>query len=143
MKIGAAIVLGILIGWLIEWLIDWIYWRRKREVIKASAIDTSQEVTRVVEPAGAVENLMEENARLKSRLEQFINVPDDLKLIKGIGPVIERKLINAGVDSFEKLAKLSSTDLESILGEVIQRLSNEKELLAQAREFADRKNQGV
>lgn len=143
MKIGAAIVLGILIGWLIEWVIDWIYWRRKREASKAPSIDTSQEVTRVVEPASAVENLMEENARLKSRLDQFINVPDDLKLIKGIGPVIERKLINAGVDSFEKLAKLSQTDLEGILGEVIQRLSDEKELLAQAREFADRKNQGV
>ena len=143
MKIGAAIVLGILIGWLIEWVIDWIYWRRKREAIKASSVDTSQEVTRVVEPASAVENLMEENARLKSRLDQFINVPDDLKLIKGIGPVIERRLINAGVDSFEKLAKLSQTDLEGILGEVIQRLSDEKELLAQAREFADRKNLGV
>lgn len=143
MKLGAGIVLGILIGWLIEWIIDWLYWRRKREAVTTETIETATEATRAVEPASVVENLMEENARLKSRLEEFINVPDDLKLIKGIGPVIERKLHNAGIDSFEKLAELTRFDLENILGEVIQRLSDEKELLAQAREFADRKKLGV
>lgn len=143
MKLGAGIVLGILIGWLIEWIIDWLYWRRKRAAVTTETIETGTEVTRAVEPANVVENLMEENARLKSRLEEFINVPDDLKLIKGIGPVIDRKLRAAGIDSFEKLAELTQIDLESILGDVIQRLSDEKELLAQAREFADRKKLGV
>ena len=42
-------------------------------------------------------------------------VPDDLKLIEGIGPQIERLLNNAGIQTFRQLSETSSEHLETIL----------------------------
>jgi len=40
--------------------------------------------------------------------------PDDLKLISGIGPTLEKKLTACGVVSFRDLATLSDADIERI-----------------------------
>lgn len=61
---------------------------------------------------------------------------DDLKIIRGVGPAIERKLNNAGIFTFAALSKLSAQDLENILGSQIRRLQNENDLIAQARDLA-------
>jgi predicted flap endonuclease-1-like 5' DNA nuclease len=66
-------------------------------------------------------------------------VPDDLKVIKGIGPVIERKLNDAGIYTFEQLGNLTASGLRRILGNTIERLSDEEALLRQARDLARRK----
>ena len=66
-------------------------------------------------------------------------VPDDLKVIKGIGPVIERKLNEAGIYTFEQLGNLTVSQLRRILGNAIERLSDEEALLQQARDLARRK----
>lgn len=125
-------ILGLLAGWLIEWIIDWFYWRRKRAVC------------------------LEENARLKARLQELENeqtasrsydasveateiAPDDLTLIHGIGPVIADKLERAGVITFEALAALSSEQLKEILGDLVERLADEEDLLQQAKNFAKEK----
>jgi len=118
-----AFVLGLLIGWLIEWLIDYFYWRRRyadKETIHPQdyAIPHASTSVRVEEPEPVV--------------------PDDLKVIKGIGKVIERKLNEAGVYTFEQLGRLSPADLRRILGTTIERLANEESLLQQARELARR-----
>ena len=65
--------------------------------------------------------------------------PDDLKIVKGIGPVIERKLNDAGIYTFEQLGNLTVADLRRILGNAIERLSDEEALLQQARDLARRK----
>ena len=64
---------------------------------------------------------------------------DNLKIIQGIGPAIERKLNNAGIYSFAALARLSRADLENILGNQIKRLQDENNLIAQAKKLAKRK----
>jgi predicted flap endonuclease-1-like 5' DNA nuclease len=118
-------ILGLLTGWLIEWLIDLFYWRRRY---------AEKEVTYVAQPASA------------SRASSVVEVeppavkaaPDDLKVIKGIGPVIERKLNEAGIYTFEQLGNLTTADLRRILGNVIQRLADEDSLLQQARDLARR-----
>ena len=119
-------VLGLLVGWLIEWVIDYFYWRRRspeREVVYAPQAVAESRVApvREVEPAPAVKV-----------------TPDDLKVIKGIGPVIERKLNEAGVYTFEQLGNLTTADLRRILGKSIERLANEEALLQQARDLARR-----
>jgi NADH-quinone oxidoreductase subunit E len=63
-------------------------------------------------------------------------VPDDLKIIKGIGPVIERKLNESGIYTFEQLGNLTTAQLRRILGNSIERLSDEESLLQQARDLA-------
>jgi predicted flap endonuclease-1-like 5' DNA nuclease len=64
---------------------------------------------------------------------------DDLKIIKGIGPAIERKLNNSGIYTFAALAALGKKDLENILGSQVNRLQDENDLLAQAKKLARRR----
>lgn len=121
-----AFVLGLLIGWLIEWLIDYFYWRRRyadKEAIHTpdDAIPHQPSLVRMEEPAPVVQA-----------------PPDDLKVIKGIGNVIERKLNDAGIYTYEQLGNLTPADLRRILGNTIERLANEESLLQQARDLARR-----
>lgn len=120
-------VLGVLVGWLIEWLIDFYYWRRRR----------SEEV----EASARHEAIVSRAAALVSPEAKTVEKPatDNLQVIKGIGPVIEQKLNEAGIYTFEQLGKLTTADLRNILGDVIQRLANEESLLEQARELARKK----
>ena len=119
-------VLGLLIGWLIEWLIDYFYWRRRY---------AEKEIAYVPETAeNRVPQVMESEVQPAAPV-----VPDDLKVIKGIGPVIERKLNGAGIYTYEQLGNLTVADLRRILGNVIERLSDEEALLRQARDLASRR----
>ena len=126
MNTAAAIVLGLLIGWLIEWVIDWFYWRRPRSVpaqkpAEFSAFTSSQKTVRSKTPPAK---------------------PDDLVAIKGIGPVISRRLNQAGIYTYEQLADLTLDEFEEALGDLLQRFINERAILRQARELADKKNAG-
>ena len=61
---------------------------------------------------------------------------DPLEKIKGIGPVIKRKLNEGGVFSFAQLGALTPAKLEEIVGEEVRRLADEEELIRQAQELA-------
>lgn len=117
-------VLGLLVGWLIEWLIDYFYWRR-RSAEKGINVGGSSTAANRVASVDEVESLSAKPV-----------TPDDLKIIKGIGPVIERKLNEAGIFTFDQLGRLTPDDLRRILGNVIERLSDEEALLQQARDLA-------
>ena len=120
-------ILGLLVGWLIEWLIDYFYWRRRyaeKEVVHARRTTSESRVA----PVSTVKSQPAVKA-----------APDDLKTVKGIGPVIERKLNDAGIYTFEQLGNLTVADLQRILGKAIERLSDEEALLQQARDLARRK----
>lgn len=126
MNIAIALVLGLLIGWLIEWVIDWFYWRRPRsEPVQnppqVSAITSAQKTVRSKTPPAN---------------------PDDLIAIKGIGPVISKRLNQAGIYTYEQLADLTLDEFEEALGDLLQRFINERSILRQARELADKKKAG-
>lgn len=122
MNIAIAVVLGLLIGWLIEWVIDWSYWRRPREEkpVPASEPVKTQKIRYSSPPVGA----------------------DDLKKIKGVGPVIAKRLNAAGIYKFEQLADLTLDEFEEALGDLLQRFINERAILRHARELADEKARG-
>jgi predicted flap endonuclease-1-like 5' DNA nuclease len=69
-------------------------------------------------------------------------VPDELEIIKGIGPVIKHRLNQGGILTFEQLAGLTPARLREIVGDVIQRLADEDDIIAQAKELAARKAGG-
>ncbi len=123
MNTAVALVLGLLIGWLIEWIIDWFYWRRPRpEPVTESAV-----------PAPP------------SKMERFSKPPanpDDFTVIKGIGPVISKRLNQAGIYTYEQLAELTLDEFEEALGDLLQRFINERSILRQARELASKKKEG-
>ena len=120
-------ILGLLIGWLIEWLIDYFYWRR-RYVERETIHSHEKAYVRGASPMG--------DGRTQARAK--VN-RDDLKVIKGIGLVIERKLNEAGIYTFEQLGNLTAAQLRRILGDMVERLSDEESLLMQARDLARRK----
>ncbi len=122
MNIAIALVLGILIGWLIEWVIDWFYWRRPRQ-----------------EPAGvpASEPVPTQKIRYSKRPADA----DDLKKIKGVGPVIEKRLNKAGIYKYEQIAELTLDEFEEALGDLLQRFISSRRILRHAGELADEKRQ--
>ncbi|MCP4139790.1 MAG: hypothetical protein GY755_05785 [Chloroflexi bacterium] len=118
-------LLGVLIGWLLEWIIDWVYWRRKAQ--PEATVDNSAEL----------EAAHKEIEELKAELENCGEVRiDPLEKIKGIGPVIKRKLNEGGIFSFAQLGALTPAKLEEIVGEEVRRLADEDELIRQAKELA-------
>ena len=119
-----AFVFGLLVGWLIEWVIDYLYWRRRYAEIEVAR---SQPLEAIPVDAPVVAPIEEPGESPK---------PDNLKIIKGIGPVIERKLNETGIYTFEQLGNLSTAELRAILGDMIERLSDEESLLQQARDLA-------
>lgn len=123
MNTAVALVLGLLIGWLIEWIIDWFYWRRPRpEPVAESAVPA---------PPSKIERFSKPPAN-----------PDDFTVIKGIGPVISKRLNQAGIYTYEQLAELTLDEFEEALGDLLQRFINERSILRQARELASKKKEG-
>lgn len=127
MNIAIALVLGILIGWLIEWVIDWFYWRRPRQepaapsAVPASAPVPTQKIRYKTRPADA----------------------DDLKKVKGIGPVIEKRLNKAGIYKYEQIAELTLDEFEEALGDLLQRFISSRTIIGHSRELAEQKSQGA
>lgn len=113
-------VLGLLVGWLIEWVIDYLYWRRRYGGNEAQHAPQTM------------------SSEKPASVRAVRSTPDDLKVIKGIGVVIERKLNDAGISTFEQLGNLTPAQLRRILGSSIERLANEESLLQQARDLARR-----
>lgn len=89
----------------------------------------------VREPAAAADIIRQ--ARIAGGM---MKKPDDLEVIVGIGPVIARTLNNAGVFTFADLAALGVDELREIVGDRIQRLANEEDIIVQARQLAERQN---
>lgn len=146
-----AFILGLLVGWLVEWVIDWLYWRKRLQQNQAS-LQACQEKQKDLD--NQIKALITENEELKKQLKQtkpqvtasidadepaITPIPDKLQRIKGIGPVIEKKLNEAGVFTFEQLASKNTEYLREVLGAVIERLADEEEIIQQAQLFADQK----
>lgn len=69
-------------------------------------------------------------------------IHDDLEVIKGIGPVIAKKLNAVGIYSFAELAALTPERLRELVGDVISRLADEDSIIEQAKQLAAHESQG-
>jgi predicted flap endonuclease-1-like 5' DNA nuclease len=101
-------LIGLMTGLIIGWIIEWI-------------IDWAYWRKRYI-----------------SLEKKISNKKDDLKKIKGIGPIIEKRLNQAGVFTYKKLSKLDSSDLEAIVGNA-ERLADEKDMIKQAKKFTKKR----
>ena len=98
---------------------------------------------------GIAHRLEEINAQIKTlvndqqaaALTASAAEPDDLKLISGIGPVLEGKLNAAGIRCYRQIAGLTDADIDHLESEVIHlsgRIRRD-DWVAQARELHTRK----
>ena len=156
MRAFKVFIFGLLYGWVFKIAFDRIYREHELEDLRhenASLRDYIGSLEMQRQPASleAKSTLREQSApqavpeeapvepqaapaRAKRTSEK-----DDLKIIKGIGPGIERKLNDAGIRTFAALAALRKQDLENILGNQVRRLQDENDLIAQAKKLAKKR----
>lgn len=135
MNVIAVLVLGLLIGWLAEWVIDWLYWRNKIRPVAEENANLKEQIKILA----ARKNKRSQLSKTKPSRDRAGK--DNLQAIKGIGPVIAKRLNDAGVYTFEELAQITPDELEEILGALIKRFfPGEDSMIAQAKEFARQKS---
>ncbi len=145
MNILTALVIGLLIGWLGEWVVDWLYWRRRyaehqKALAEAQAAEAEarQQAAQMEERARTAESAL--GGPVISEPPTIARRPDDLTQIKGIGPVIARKLNAAGIMTYQQLARLKKDEFEAIIGDLVQRFVDEDGIIKQAQQLSE-KNQ--
>jgi predicted flap endonuclease-1-like 5' DNA nuclease len=137
MKAFKVFVFGLLYGWFIKIAFDRIYRDNDLEDIRNENASLNEYI-RTLESQLQPKSLESKSVKqVASQPEpvQAANTKDDLKMIRGIGPAIEKKLNNAGILTFEALAGLSVEELEHILGNA-KRLAQEGDLISQAQKLA-------
>src|SRR5215213_7572004 len=142
MRAFKVFIFGLLYGWFFKVAFDRIYRENEIDDIRNENVSLREYIqtletqlqarsieTRSMqrEPAAAPSQPAAAPAPASTPSEK-----DDLKLIKGIGPAIERKLNSAGISTFAALAQLSPKQLEDILGSQVRRLQDENDLILQA-----------
>jgi len=142
MKAFKVFIFGLLYGWFIKVAFDRIYRGNEMEDIRNENASL-KEYIRTLESklqAKSLESKSVPRSASQSQPEavQTGSKKDDLKVIKGIGPAIEKKLNSAGIHTFEALAQLTVEELENILGST-KRLVQEDNLIQQAKKLAQQK----
>ena len=143
MGVIASIVLGLLLGWLVEWVIDWFYWRARIRPMTEENARVTRDNTDLKERLATLETKVSRKSQLsKTRPRGERANKDNLQAIKGIGPVISKRLNEAGIYTFEELSRLSPDELQEIMGPLSKRFFPKQEsILTQAKDFAEQKAQ--
>ena len=148
MRVFKVFIFGLLYGWFIKIAFDRIYRENELEDLR-NENQSLQEYIRSLETRPQPKPAPRESKSAQPSSTQSPSQPaearaaaprtsekDDLKVIKGIGPAIEKKLNQAGIRTYATLAALSPGDLENILGNRVKRLQDENDLIAQAKQLA-------
>lgn len=137
MKAFKVFIFGLLYGWLIKVAFDRIYRENELEDIRNENASLKEYIRSLEAKLQSKSLATKSEARTTTRAKpvQTATGKDDLKVIKGIGPAIEKKLNDAGIQTFAALAQLTVEDLENILGNT-RRLVKEKDLIAQAEKLS-------
>jgi predicted flap endonuclease-1-like 5' DNA nuclease len=148
MKVMRVFLVGLVYGWLLKWVLDKIFLednlraltnenevlRQRLQTLEESRLQQNRAMQKP-EPAPLPVEDVEPVAVMGSG-----PVPphrDDLKMIKGVGPQIEKKLNTAGVYTFDQMSRLTTEQLQMILGGSKRNAQNTDNLINQAKKFAD------
>ncbi|WP_412559467.1 50S ribosomal protein L21 [Winogradskyella sp. MIT101101] len=81
--------------------------------------------TKKAEPKAAAKTEVKKAApKAKPAAKKATGKADDLKKIEGVGPKAAEAMVNAGLDTFAKVAKAKPEDIEAILAEASSRLAH-------------------
>lgn len=124
-----SVLVGVGIGWIVQWFfIDWPILRREAskpinllpdpDVVTGPKVGLGSTggdelVRHELEETHAA--LASANAEIERLRMWSLDERDDLTQIKGLGPVSERKLIDAGITTFKQLADLSPDEVITIV----------------------------
>ena len=148
MKVLRVFFVGLVFGWLMRWVIDKIFLEENLRLLTNENLVLKQRIHGLEAPRPHVASSLQraEPAPLPIENVQPIAmsgpgpiVPhrDDLKLIKGIGPKMEKKLNDAGVHTFDQMSRLTTAELQAVLGLSKRVVQNSDNLISQAKKFAE------
>lgn len=143
MKVLKVFLLGLMYGWVLKLLIDRIYRTDEIEEMRMENASLKQYTYS-----------LEKQVRQRPPASQFVTPPatrpvqpaapvqtegrrDDLKLLKGVGPTIEKRLNDAGIYTFADIAGFAPEEVEGMLGN-LKRVSG-RDLIAEAKRLAGKK----
>jgi predicted flap endonuclease-1-like 5' DNA nuclease len=147
MRAFKVFIFGLLYGWFIKLAFDRIYRENEMEDLRNENNSLREYIGSLemrLEPKSLeAKSIQRERSAASAQPEPVeaaapapVSEKDNLKAIKGIGPAIEKKLNDAGIQTYAALAALSTQALEDILGSQVKRLQNENDLIAQAKKLA-------
>jgi predicted flap endonuclease-1-like 5' DNA nuclease len=158
------VVSGAIVGFVVEWLIDEAY-RKNRELRRQLGQPGSTALALAAGVGGQGSNVTSEtladflhrrdeevrelreqlttmDAHLDGLHDEFENYqrthPDDLTVIKGVGPVYQWKLRDAGVNTYQQLATSDAGQLRRMLDIKDWQRVNVESWVEQARDWAQR-----
>jgi predicted flap endonuclease-1-like 5' DNA nuclease len=146
MRAFKVFIFGLLYGWVLKIAFDRIYHQNEMEDIRNENASLKEYIHSLVtqlesksvqridlqtEPKAAVAPAPVPAASASEK--------NDLKVIKGIGPAIEKKLNNAGIHTYAALSRLTVEELENILGGTKRLVQDEGSLIRQAIKLAVKK----
>lgn len=138
MKAFKVFVFGLLYGVFFKYAIDRIYRGNDMEDLQHENASLQEYIRTLESNLQARRSEPERVAPPSAQPAPSASQKDNLKVIKGIGPAIEKKLNGAGIYTFAALARLSVQELEGILGNA-SRLAQEGNLIEQARQLAQQR----
>ncbi len=147
MKVLRVFFVGLLFGWLMRWVIDKIFLEENLRTLVNENDVLRQRLQTLEAPKARQERPVQRPEPAPLPVEEMAPVAmtgsgpippqrDDLKMIKGIGPKMEKKLNDAGIYTFDQMSRLTATDLQNVLGISKRVVQNSDNLLTQARKFA-------
>ena len=147
MRAFKVFIFGLLYGWFIKLAFDRIYRENELEDLRNENNSLREYIGSLevrLQPKSLESKSIQRERSAASAQPEPVAAPapapgsekDDLRAIKGIGPAIEKKLNDAGIQTYAALAALSTQELEDILGNQVKRLQNENDLIAQAKKLA-------
>jgi len=143
MKTIGAFLLGLFSGWLVKSMIAEADWRHR---IQALASENAFLKDRIRSLEVQIKSKSLEAKSRTRPVTQPVEQPrpvetdtrkDDLKLLKGVGPAIEKRLNNAGIYAFADIVQLTPAELQEMLGNT--RRVPASNLIAEAKKLARQK----
>ena len=151
MSVVKVFFLGFLYGWFMKLILDEIYTKDHLRMITNENALLKERIKLFEQPRSLESKSLQrtsptlpavpiaEPVPTPKPIRRTASAKDDLKKIKGVGSQMEKKLNDAGVNTFEQMSRLTTTDLQNILGiskRVVQSADN---LITQAKKFAQQK----
>ena len=141
MRAFKVFIFGLLYGWFIKFAIDRIYRGNKIEDIRHENVSL-KEYVRSLETqlqSKSLESISVTRTVAQPRPMQTAKAKDDLKQIRGIGPATEKKLNDAGINTFADLAQLTRNQLQNILGSSQRIAQSAGNFITQAKKLVQQK----
>jgi predicted flap endonuclease-1-like 5' DNA nuclease len=145
MRVIKVFLVGLIYGWFLRWIIDEIYVKDNLRMIANENVQLRDRLKLLEQPASLEAKSVQRTTPTpqpdqRPEPARRTSTKDDLKKIKGIGPVMEKKLNAAGVNTYDQFSRLTTQQLQNILGISKRVQQSADNFITQAKKMAQQKS---